>query len=191
MVSLSVSVPTGWEAVSRGVTQRTAMSLTLVRLPLGLLVGETMLSRNFILGAVALLAFAAIDVLDGQIARSNGGDTAERRALDSAIDRLVTPLAMFAAGFAVPAFAALGAILLLVSALAAPHARYSLRTFGVVLRAPAWHKSWSLSLVVAGLLYLGGLDSLAVAIASVGVVLAAVCTFELWKIHRSLRAQHG
>lgn len=190
-MSLTVSVPTGWEAVARGATQRTAMNLTWVRVPIGLVIAGTMLSRSFILGTVALLAFVAIDVLDGQVARSNGGDTAERRALDSAVDRCVTPAAMLVAGVAVPALAVLGGLLLLVSALAAPHARYTMRTFGVVLRAPSWHKSWSLSLVAAGLLYLGGLDALAVWTASVGVVLAAVCTYELWKIHRSLRTQHG
>jgi phosphatidylglycerophosphate synthase len=118
-----------------------------------------------------------------------GGDTARRRALDSVIDRLsvVCAFAVAATHDGRFAVAAVG-----VSVVNAPAAILAARTMfesNVVLKAPAWHKSWSLICFAAGLAYVGGYLLVAATLAYVGTLLMAICTGLLLHSHHAYRRE--
>jgi phosphatidylglycerophosphate synthase len=184
MTLAPVSLGPRLSTVPRRRTSAVAVAVTWTRAPVVALLCAAFAQRSALPGLSLLTLFVLLDVLDGVLARASSfGDSAMRRALDSGIDRLGTGAVMMAAGSQVPLLGWLGLALISLSAVALPAAFMSFHLDGLVLKAPKWHKTWSLTLTLAGGLFLMGEDSAACVVAGLGVFVALKCT-------RALRSQH-
>jgi phosphatidylglycerophosphate synthase len=184
IVSFRLSNSVSEVAISR--SDRLALWLTAMRAPLVVALCVPFATRSAGAALLGLSTFILIDLADGEVARrSYLGDTALRRGLDSAIDRLGTALVMAAAGVQYRPMLWLAMIALATSVAAVPLARASYASRGVVLRAPVWHRVWSVSFAIAGAAYLLDHDSSALLIGSFGCGALILCTAQLALEHRT------
>ena len=163
-----------------------ALSLTLIRAPLGAGIAATILFGDLPAAAALLVAFVIIDIADGAVARARCGDDALRRACDSVIDRSSVFFCFAAAAVHHPTFAPTVFLVGVASLLLLKTAYRNYRRLGLVLRAPASHRIWSLGLFASGLLYCARIDEASVALSVVSSSAMMVCTAQLRLWHGRL-----
>ena len=145
---------------------RAAFAITCLRVPIGISILLGIIYERPLAGSLALTLFVVLDIGDGKIGRSTNSDTAYRRGLDSIIDR-ATVLAFFlAASFYVHDFRGPVIAIVVANLTALPFAASTWRKSRLVLKAPSWHHSWSITLFIGGVLYFVGYTRLAVAAAA-------------------------
>jgi len=170
---------------------RSAFLATGVRVPVGVLALSCLAAGHNALGKGALILFVLLDIGDGAIARAGNVDDSYRRGLDSIVDRLtVTAFFMIAATQSRAIWSAASAIAI-VNIVALPFGVMTWRRSRTVLKAPVWHRSWSLTLFLAGLLYLDDNVTLASVAAIAGALVMVACTIELVFVHVSLGRKAG
>src|SRR5688572_20031271 len=99
-----------------------SMLLTLSRIPLGLCVVTAVLLGAAFEGVIALTIFVAVDIVDGVAARGLGQDDADRRGVDSIIDRVTVMLVLFSVSIQAPAMALPALVVAATGVVAAPYA---------------------------------------------------------------------
>lgn len=160
-----------------------AFATNFVRVPIGLAVPGCVLLGQSTLGASLLSLFVALDVTDGIAARIAGSDDAQRRGLDSIVDRSIITASFLAAGFQFRDFIPAAILIVFCNLLALPFALTSWRRYSLVLKAPKSHYCWSLTLFGAGLSYFCGQMGIAVTLSLLGACLMAFCSFRLVQAH--------
>jgi phosphatidylglycerophosphate synthase len=161
--------------------------LTLARAPLASLICVSVLAREVRWGFLTLMLFVIADILDGLLARrSVVGDIASRRAIDSVVDRLsvaavLVTVATIDVRFLFPAILSLTG-----SLVGLPFALRSYRLLGVVLKAPPWHRAWSILLTGSGLAFFVDRDNISLVLGIMGTILLWHCTLELVAEHKRL-----
>jgi phosphatidylglycerophosphate synthase len=165
---------------------RSAFLATWVRIPLGIFVLGCLVAGRDALGTVILTLFVILDVVDGAIARAGDADNSYRRGLDSIVDRLAVTAFFIVAALQSSAIWPAASVIVTVNLAALPFGVLTWQRSRVVLKAPAWHRSWSLTLFLAGLLYLNDNAGLAGVTAIAGALTMAACTIELVCTHLSL-----
>ena len=166
--------------------QTIGVAMTVVRIPIGLAVLDSVLFGDRLFGALGLILFVGLDILDGAIARTCDGDTAQRRGLDSIIDRSVVTLFFLEASSHMYAFLPAAASIVAVNLAGIPFVVTSWRRYRVVLKAPAWHHTWSLLLFIGGMLYFAHIWSAAIVISTLGAIFFVACSSILIDSHRGL-----
>ncbi|MEV0250541.1 CDP-alcohol phosphatidyltransferase family protein [Nocardia sp. NPDC050712] len=168
------------------------MLLTWARIPLAIGVAGCVLVDQRLLGAASLTLFVLVDLLDGSAARRSAhGDDAQRRGLDSLIDR-TTVVVVFLAAAIHSAWFLVPALLVGACSLAAlPVALGSYRRSDIVLKAPVLHRIWSLSLFASGLLWFAGASVAATLTAIAGSALCVACTVHLIEEHLRIARSAG
>jgi phosphatidylglycerophosphate synthase len=168
----------------------TAFAFTCLRVPIGISILLALAYNRPLFGALALTLFVVIDIGDGKVARAADSDTAYRRGLDSLIDR-ATVLAFFLlATVHVHGFLAPAMTIAIVNLIALPVARSTWRKNRIVLKAPSWHHSWSITFFIAGILYFIGDARMAIAAAAFGAMLLFICTSFLVREHVLIGRSH-
>ena len=168
-----------------------AFALTWVRVPVGLVVLASLMVDRDLLGAATLTLFVGLDVVDGIVARAGGADSSSRRGLDSVVDR--TTVVAFFLGAALrnwPLWPA-ASVIAITNLVALPFALVTWRRYAVVLKAPGSHHIWSLTLFLAGLLYLNDKTGLAAIIGAIGALAMAICSTRLVCTHAALVRVQG
>jgi phosphatidylglycerophosphate synthase len=150
-------------------------AVTIVRLPLAALGIALMAGRHEAAAIGCFVAFALIDIVDGQLARRAGKETALRRVLDVVIDRVAIQGAVLVASllYGLPLWF-FGALLIRDLIQAKFSADIIVRD-SVVFVGPSWHMAYGLSVLTWGLSVMisGGDLSL---LLSAGVLIIAVAT---------------
>lgn len=178
-------------APAEPVLSAVAFALTWVRVPVGLVVLVSMMADRDLLGLAALTLFVGLDVVDGIIARAGEADSPSRRGLDSLVDR--TTVVAFFLGAALrnwPLWPA-ASVMMLVNLVALPIAVVTWRRYRMVLKAPRWHRIWSMTLFLAGLLYLNKETGLAAVTGAIGALAMAICSTKLIYTHITLGRAWG
>jgi phosphatidylglycerophosphate synthase len=137
-------------------------------------------------GGVTLTLFVGLDIIDGVIARGINSDDAYRRGLDSVIDRTIVVAFFFGAAFRVHAFLAAAAIIGAMNLVILPFAVATWRKYRVIFKAPRWHRSWTIMLFAAGLLYFSNMITESVLMALCGAICMSICTASLIYAHATL-----
>jgi phosphatidylglycerophosphate synthase len=168
-------------------TNRSVIAFTLSRFAIGLavalLVAERMLPN---LALILLLAFAAADVLDGDLARKAMVESPLRKAIDATVDRLVV-LACFASAWRASELPFTPVLLQFIAAfiLGASSVLLLVKERRVV-HGPRWHRVWSLSSLLTGVLVLLDLRGAAV-VAFLSSIAAGVTMLDLLRRQHSIR----
>ncbi|MFD0000209.1 CDP-alcohol phosphatidyltransferase family protein [Nocardia sp. NPDC127526] len=166
-----------------------SMLLTLSRVPTGLVLVIMVLTGRGLAGAVTLTVFVAVDVIDGIAARLLGQEDPQRRGMDSIIDRTTIAVVLMCAALQTTAMFVPALVVTATGIVAYPAAARNYNDLGVVLKAPAWHRVWSTTLFLSGLVWFAAQPVAAVAIACCGAILQAICTAEMVYKHRRITRQ--
>jgi phosphatidylglycerophosphate synthase len=169
-------------------TTRVAGILTIARVPIGAVTIVGLAWDWPGLGLGALVTFVLVDLLDGAVARrAGGGESAGRRFLDSAIDRSTVTLFFLCASVADGRFLFPALLISAVNGTAIPIAWISWSRARVVIRAPHWHKLWSLTMFAAGSTFFLGSRDASLWLSFAGAMSLAWCSGQLGMIHPQVR----
>lgn len=164
----------------------TALWITCTRIPIGIGILSCVMMGLPLAGGVTLTLFVGLDIIDGVIARASHSDDAYRRGLDSVIDRTIVTAFFSVATAQVNAFLAAAAIIAIMNLVTLPFAVSTWRKYRLVFKAPRWHRSWTIILFAAGLLYFNSMITEAVLMAVGGAICMSVCTGSLIYAHVTL-----
>ena len=185
---MSTLVPPATHRNIRGLASTGAFAVTAVRAPVGLTVLVAVITGHAVLGAIALSLFVGLDVMDGVIARRACIDDAYRRGLDSLIDRVMVVAFFLDASLHMVSLLPSAIAILTVNLIALPLALTTWRKHRVVIKAPQWHKIWSLLAFLAGLLYFA--DLMVVPVTAIAAIAMTICTSQLCMLHKARPLWH-
>jgi phosphatidylglycerophosphate synthase len=165
-------------------TSRGVITFTLSRLGIGMIVALLVAEQAMPdLALALLLLFAGADLLDGELARKMMVESPLRKAIDATVDRLIV-LACFASAWRAGELPLTPVILQFIAAgfLGSSSLLLLIKERRIV-HGPQWHRVWSLSSLLTGILVLLGLRGSGV-VAFLSAIAAAVTMLDL------LRRQH-
>lgn len=135
----------------------TATSVTLVRLPIAIAGIAGIAAHRPLVASLMFVLFAAIDYLDGVVARSGDNDDASRRALDVVVDRVAIHGASLTCVLVYGANPELAYALLARDVVQGLYSGHAALFRGVVFVGPKWHMlyglcflAWGIHLIIEG-----------------------------------------
>ncbi len=170
----------------------TANAITIIGLAITAVAAVLIGTGNLLVGAAVLLAGSALDAVDGELARAQGGGTAFGGFLDSTLDRageaiLYLGLAAFLLQFtAEPILPVLGVNIALAGSFIVSYAHARAQGIGLEASIGLAPRPERLALIIAGIALagLGWMPGLLGAIGLIAVLTVATAFQRIWHVYR-------